>query len=584
MIHEKTESPMRRRAMNMVWNAAGRYDFDPLFLFFYQDGTPDFYMNSIAGYVFKWMDPDIFAKLFDSTEGTRHQDMYDGLIWLGLENWAYEKEAQKRPVLSELRLVHAEEFFARDRDSSMQQWLSRDSLSYMLQSARWRTLLGKTDGLLSGRDRALYKDLAFSGSMTSEEVFETLQDIFKRYLPFKKRIRTSFPAPAPGKYFSALLPFRMERAELSAASGGEKETARSENRRFLKPSDIRRSENAARIRAYLEECFGKSLYGEAETNRLEHLLCTDRHSLSRLFFTDGERLNSPAGTLADETIKDIAAQAERNRAHYKSFYKQYETSIKKLSQKIKNALFVCSEPSMVRSKNGCFNASLAWRAVRLEDDHVFFTPLDASIPEFSVDLMLDASSSRADCQEQLAAQAHVITRSLKLLGIPVQVYSFQSLRGYTVIHRFCKYGDLKDSGRIFHYCSAGWNRDGLALKAAGHLMEASPSPNRLLLVLTDANPNDDEKIPVNAAAGRYFPESYSGDSAAADTREEVLELKKKGVHVVGILTKDGRRTDAARKIFGETFVRIKTIEDLSDTVGDLLQRQIRRLHEMLPPE
>ena len=81
MTQKNSDSPLRRRAVNMVWTAAGAYDFDPLFLFFYQDGKPDFYMNSITGYVYKWMEPDVFFRLFDSTEGAEHQEMYDGLIW-----------------------------------------------------------------------------------------------------------------------------------------------------------------------------------------------------------------------------------------------------------------------------------------------------------------------------------------------------------------------------------------------------------------------------------------------------------------------------------------------------------------------
>ena len=49
--------------------------------------------------------------------------------------------------------------------------------------------------------------------------------------------------------------------------------------------------------------------------------------------------------------------------------------------------------------------------------------------------------------------------------------------------------------QIFRYFAAGWNRDGLALRGAGHLMEGSPAKNRLLIILTDASPNDDRRIP-----------------------------------------------------------------------------------------
>ena len=64
--------------------------------------------------------------------------------------------------------------------------------------------------------------------------------------------------------------------------------------------------------------------------------------------------------------------------------------------------------------------------------------------DFSVDLMLDASASRLESQEIIAAQGYVIARSLQLNRIPVQVFSFLSVRGYTVMQRFVDYdGDRR---------------------------------------------------------------------------------------------------------------------------------------------
>ena len=42
------------------------------------------------------------------------------------------------------------------------------------------------------------------------------------------------------------------------------------------------------------------------------------------------------------------------------------------------------------------------------------------------------------------------------------------------------------------------NRDGLALKGAGHLMEHSPKGKRILVVLTDASPQDDQSATEGA--------------------------------------------------------------------------------------
>ena len=42
-----------KRALNIVWNAAGRYDFEPPFLAFYSNGKPDQYFNMIIGLTVK---------------------------------------------------------------------------------------------------------------------------------------------------------------------------------------------------------------------------------------------------------------------------------------------------------------------------------------------------------------------------------------------------------------------------------------------------------------------------------------------------------------------------------------------------
>src|SRR5699024_10194812 len=136
-----------RRALNIIWTAAGDYSFTPAFTAFTQDGEPDFYMNSIIGYVHKWYDPDIMNDLFDRISGSAFSETLDGLLWVALENCVYEKEVADRPVLTELRRRHAEEFFACELTRSRQQWMAQNSLVYALQAARCRLVLGKDMGL-----------------------------------------------------------------------------------------------------------------------------------------------------------------------------------------------------------------------------------------------------------------------------------------------------------------------------------------------------------------------------------------------------------------------------------------------------
>lgn len=43
----QTYSAQQRRAVNLIWAAAGEYGFEPKFLAMKTDGTPDFYMNFV---------------------------------------------------------------------------------------------------------------------------------------------------------------------------------------------------------------------------------------------------------------------------------------------------------------------------------------------------------------------------------------------------------------------------------------------------------------------------------------------------------------------------------------------------------
>ena len=98
----QTYSAQQRRAVNLIWAAAGEYGFEPKFLAMKTDGTPDFYMNFVIGLVYKWFGLDMLERLFDSWLGDVRQAVMDDLAWLALESTVYQKELPGRPALEEL--------------------------------------------------------------------------------------------------------------------------------------------------------------------------------------------------------------------------------------------------------------------------------------------------------------------------------------------------------------------------------------------------------------------------------------------------------------------------------------------------
>ena len=53
------------------------------------------------------------------------------------------------------------------------------------------------------------------------------------------------------------------------------------------------------------------------------------------------------------------------------------------------------------------NPREVWKAVYLDNPRVFERKEEIEIPGFSVDILIDASSSRKQMQEQIAAQAYI---------------------------------------------------------------------------------------------------------------------------------------------------------------------------------
>lgn len=584
LMKQTTLPRPQRRALNLIWTAAGDYSFVPEFTAFRQDGEPDFYMNSIIGYARKWYDPQIMDDLYEKIRRSFFSETLDGLLWVALENCTFEREVQERPVLAEYRIRYARDFFDQELTRSRQQWMAQNSLVYALQAARCRIILGKAPGLSNPWERNLFLALQYDGSMSARQIHDRTLQVFHRFFPafsfagkpsiflkLQKRLH---------RFFLSRLPSRLIRTDTLLMNGMSGAGGRIvEGRRGLETSRKHPSVQKA-DRLYIEGCFGQPLYPDTESDCIEEQLCTGAHKNCHIYFTDGSGGSAPSSDPAvNKTRQSARNQFHRNKAHFQGRHRFYEGSIRRLTDKIRNCLLVYPQPASVCTRSGRLTPSRIWRALYLDDALVFADTLNESEADFSVDLMLDASASRLEHQEIISAQAYVIARSLQLCHIPVQVFSFLSIRGYTVMQRFLSYQDKdrEQDEQIFRYFAAGWNRDGLALRGAGQLMKASSSRNRLLIILTDASPNDDHRISPDTSEKRLISHDYSGPAGIRDTASEIRSLRKDGIHVCGILTGSDADTKSAKEMFGNEFVRIEKMERFSDAAGVLIQRQIQQM-------
>lgn len=329
-------------------------------------------------------------------------------------------------------------------------------------------------------------------------------------------------------------------------------------------------------RDYVEGCFGRSLYPPRELALIEQRLCTGNHLGCHLWFTRGETVQSKTMRADVQHLFDQAAeQAERNRADFLKNNDLYQSSILRLTEHIRNCMQVQQQPDAVSARQGHVDSQRIWRLPVLKDGKVFLRSEEENNPGFTVDLLLDGSASRLHCQETIAAQGYILARSLATCGIPVRVSSFCSLRGYTVVRILKDFSEKNAERKIFNYFAAGWNRDGLALRMAGKLLDTAPADRHLLILLTDASPDDSRKI---LPTGKVpLIRSYDGEAGVQDTAEEVRALRQQGVRVAAVFMGENTSAPDARTIYGQDLVRIQRMDQLATAAGKLIQEEIREL-------
>ena len=588
---EQQEMQEERRARNFVWAAAGHYGLEPLFLAYAPDGTADMYLNMIIGLSYKWYDAEKLETFFYMLGG-RQEELYQGMLWIGLEQALYEKEKIHRPVLAELRQEYAQENLARYRV------LKEYELIDQLRNGHCAEILGKSSGL-SGRTEELLRELTFTGEMGIEQILAKMKEILWKYFSYEPKMIKK----ERGTYFlQKLLPAFHSIGKMHATyvktkryddpsweesgNGGTMEKARHYLLQFSRQGDEEKD------RAYIEGCFGANSYTPREQKLLEDEVCTENHKNSHLYITRGYLMEEPVTQTGSNTTvrhqeenkresreirefrENSRRQAEKNRQHYEKNRTVYENSIRRMTEKLRLELDARMDDVPVQARQGNIRASQVWRALYLEDPRVFEKREEVSDAGFSVDILIDASSSRKNSQEQIAAQAYILAKSLDLCGIPLQVYSYCSIRGYTVLRLFQSYGENRKAEEVFSYVAAGNNRDGLALRGAGHLMAQSEQEKKLLLVLTDGSPQDDQ---IAAEGAFYKNREYTDQIAVEDTTEQVRQLKRRNIQVVGIFMGTERGLQTAHRIFGRDFVRIQNIQQFAEVVGKILQEKIREM-------
>ena len=561
----------KKRAYNQIWNAAANYGFLPDFRFYTPEGRADVYWNTIIGLARRHYDYDQLKKLFRGLEQEEEAGEYENLVWLGLENALVARERDMRPVLPEMQKAYARQFLERFGKNGTED----DRFFEFLALAHYRRVLG-LEQKASRYDRNLLDELEFSPELDTEELVREIRRLLEKWF----RIRAEEKRHEHRLPNLPFLPHSEKRkrgdGKLRRFGTGLAEHPHPTDGGDELPQDwIERKSGLTEeeLRAFMAEKFGRSLLNEKQMAELEKKLCSGNHKNCRLHITKGGAAEMHIRNAFEALQKE---REEAQIAHNRAVFRQNEASnriaIQKLTEKIQNSVLLYLRPYTVRSESGELEGGRIWRALNLDDRNVFRRTENADAGEVSVDILLDASTSQKGRLESISGQAFCIAEALTRCRIPCRVMSFCSMTGYTVLRIFRDYHEETKNSSIFEYVSNGCNRDGLAVRTVHHLMNESSCEHRLLIVLSDVKPQDIVRFREREDE-EYLP--YEQDYGIRDTAFEVRRARADGIAVICVFTGDDDDLPAARTVYGRDFARIRSIDQLADTVGLLIQNQIK---------
>ena len=561
----------KKRAYNQIWNAAANYGFQPDFRFYTPEGKADVYWNTIIGLARRHYDYDQLKKLFRGLEQEEEAGEYENLVWLGLENALVARERDMRPVLPEMQKAYARQFLERFGKNGTED----DRFFEFLALAHYRRVLG-LEQKASRYDRNLLDELEFSPELDTEELVREIRRLLEKWF----RIRAEEKRHEHRLPNLPFLPHSEKRkrgdGKLRRFGTGLAEHPHPTDGGDELPQDwIERKSGLTEeeLRAFMAEKFGRSLLNEKQMAELEKKLCSGNHKNCRLHITKGGAAEMHIRNAFEALQKE---REEAQIAHNRAVFRQNEASnriaIQKLTEKIQNSVLLYLRPYTVRSESGELEGGRIWRALNLDDRNVFRRTENADAGDVSVDILLDASTSQKGRLESISGQAFCIAEALTRCRIPCRVMSFCSMTGYTVLRIFRDYHEETKNSSIFEYVSNGCNRDGLAVRTVHHLMNESSCEHRLLIVLSDVKPQDIVRFREREDE-EYLP--YEQDYGIRDTAFEVRRARADGIAVICVFTGDDDDLPAARTVYGRDFARIRSIDQLADTVGLLIQNQIK---------
>lgn len=552
------------RIFNLQWAGATSYDFDNFVIGKNIDGNPDFYLNLIIGLAVKYLGHREIENLIDTWTDNPRRDKYDlGLIYI-LEDFAYNKELGKRPVLESLRKFYAEKFLEDKYDLQRRNLALRQNQMYRLEILRMKEILGLSPEKISKKDLRLYKNLILPEDTDGTNLEERVLNLFKTYLGYKENdIHNKFPF-LKFSFFESAGRVSLERSIMPSSFAGKNEKSHG-LRAFILDFKIKKRKESL---DYIEKTFGKSIFDEKTRLGIERDLCTGGHKKSRLFYTRGITENDK--DLDQELNKKTI---ERHLLKFKANQAAYTKAISLLSKEIKLRLNLTSSFDEDISQRGKLVPRLAYKAEISDRARIFKKKNLVTDPSMKVDLLVDGSASLLNKESEVAIEAYILSKSLENNSILVRVISFQTVDDFTILTILKDYDEKAEIKKIFRFKTMGWNRDGLVFRAYRAILDKDIR-DTLSLILTDVNPQDLKPL---ITKGFRFNKPYQDQAGIEDAKKNINELRKKGLKIAAIIS--GDHTDNAREIYRSDFIKIDKASSIARACGKFIKKQISSIEK-----
>lgn len=547
----------KNRVYNLQWAGARNYEITPFMVANNIDGNPDFYLNFILGLSSKYLGASNIINLLDEWKYNYKRNKYDlGLIYL-LEDFSYQKELPKRPVLKDLRKAYAEKFLEDKYDLNRRKLALSENLIFRLKEARAKEILN-INPKLKGKYKAIYENFSLPMDTDGKNLKTKVIKLFKDYLSYKENyLLRSLPGFGL-RIFDSVGELKLERSNKPSDFKEDKDG----DLKLFSINFRKKTSNISRI----ERTFGPPLFDENIRLGIERDLCTGGHKKSKLYFTKGiEKDNKKL----DQELNNKAIK--RHLLKFKENKSAYESSIKVLSKSIKLRLNQVSATNYTRSRSGRLIPSLAYKAEISDGARIFSKKSLSSRPSFVVDLLVDGSASLLDRESEVAIEAYILAKSLENNSIKNRLIAFQTVGEYTILSVLKDYDDKATFDKVFRFKSIGRNRDGLALKAYRALLKGDYK--RLSLVLSDLAPSD---LRAYVSEGFSLNKPYEGKVGLKDTKESLDFLRKKGTNLGLILNSDN--INQARDLYRDKFIKIKDPQGISSAGASFINREIKNLN------